>query len=81
MHVPQSWDHKLFGAIDHLRGGGYLDLLHSADSDNVVSADEDGHVVLRFAKTWIDDGDMRERKAARLCENYARKPCQCAKHD
>jgi hypothetical protein len=30
--------------------------------------------VLRFAKTWIDDGDMRERKVARLCENYARKP-------
>jgi hypothetical protein len=48
-------------------------LLRSADSGNVLSADEDGHVPLRLANSWIDDGDMRERKAARLCENYARK--------
>jgi hypothetical protein len=73
MHVPQSRDHKLAGAIDHLDGGWYRDLLRSADSGNVVSADEDGHVLLWLANTWIDDGDMREREAARLCENYAHK--------
>jgi hypothetical protein len=29
---------------------------------------------LWLANTWIDDGDMRDRKAARLCENCPRKP-------
>ena len=37
------------------------------DGDNVVSADEESHVVLWLANTWIDDSDMRERKATRLC--------------
>ena len=67
MHVPQSWDHKLAGAIDHLIGGRYRDLLRSPDGDNVVSADEESHVVLWLANTWIDDSDMRDRKATRLC--------------
>jgi hypothetical protein len=80
MHVPQSRDHKLAGAIDHLSGGRYRDLFRSADSGNVVSADEDSHVLLWLTNTWIDDGDMRERKAARLRKNYPRKPQQCAKH-
>jgi len=73
MHVPQSRDHKLAGAIDHFSGGGYRDLLRSADSGNVVSADEDSHVLLWLANTRIDDGDMRDRKEVRLCENYPRK--------
>ena len=55
-------------------GGPWSERDRSADSGNVASADEDGHVLLWHANTWIDDGDMRERKAARLCENYPRKP-------
>jgi hypothetical protein len=47
--------------------------LRPADSGNVVSADEKGHV-LWLANSWIDDGDMCERKAAGLCVNHPRKP-------
>jgi hypothetical protein len=47
--------------------------LRPADSGNVVPADEKGHV-LWLANSWIDDGDMGERKAAGLCVNHPRKP-------
>jgi hypothetical protein len=73
MHVPQSRDHKFFGAIDHLIGSRYRNLLRSADSRNVVSANEDRHVLLWLAYSWINDGDMCKRQASRLCEDYARK--------
>jgi len=74
MHVPHSRDHKLAGPIDHLFGGRYGDPLRPADSGNVVSADEEGHVLLWLANSWIDDGDMGERKAAGLRVNHPRKP-------
>ena len=61
MHV--SRDHKLAGPIDPFIGGRYGDPLRPADSGNVVSADEKGHV-LCLANSWIDDRDMGERKAA-----------------
>jgi hypothetical protein len=32
-------------------------------SGNVVPANEDGHVLLWLVHSWVDDGDMRERKA------------------
>ncbi len=66
--------HKLAGPIDHLIGGRYGDPLRPADSCNVVSVDEDGHVLLWRAHSWIDDGDMGERKAPGLCVNHPRKP-------
>jgi hypothetical protein len=74
MHVPQSRDHKLAGPIDHLIGGRYGDPPRPADSGNVVSADEDGHVLLWLANSWIDDGDMGERKAAGVGVNHPGKP-------
>lgn len=65
---------KLAGPIDHLIGDRYGDPLCPADSGNVVSTDEDGHVLLWLANSWIDEGDMDERKAAGLCVNTPRKP-------
>src|ERR1700690_2285785 len=81
MHVPQSGDHKLAGAVDHLIGGREFHCFRWADSDNVVSADEDGHVSLGFANTRIDDGHMSESKADGLRGNDIRKPCQGIKHE
>ena len=66
--------HKLAGPIDHLIGARYGDPLRPGDSGNVVSVDEDGHVLLWRAHSWIDDGDMGERNAPRLCVNHPRKP-------
>ena len=37
--------HKLAGPIDHLIGGRYGEPLRPANSGNVVSVDEDGHVL------------------------------------
>jgi hypothetical protein len=56
-----------------LSEAGMVIQLRPADSGNVVSADEKGHV-LWLANSWIDDGDMCERKAAGLCVNHPRKP-------
>ena len=73
MHVPHSGITNFAGPIDHLVGGRYGDPLRLADSGNVVSADEKGHV-LCLANSWIDDGDKGERKTAGLCVNHPRKP-------
>ena len=81
MHVPHSGITNFAGPIDHLVGGRYGDPLRLADSGNVVSADEDGHVLLWLANSWIDDGDMGERKVAGLRVNRPRKPQQCAEQE
>jgi hypothetical protein len=44
-------------------------VLSWADGGNVVSADEDGHVRLRLAATWIDDGNVRDGKGTSLSED------------
>jgi hypothetical protein len=81
MHVPQARDHKFAGPIDYLSGARYGDPVRLTDSNNVVSANEEGHVLLWLANSWIDDGDMGERKVAGLRVNHPRKPQQCAEQE
>jgi hypothetical protein len=46
MHVDSPGITNLPVPSNRLSGGRYRDLLRPADSGNVVSADEDGHVLL-----------------------------------